>query len=95
MVRMEDLDFELAETIRTLQQDIVSLRSEAELNRISFKAMQGLSKPLFDSEFANMRGQLRDVGRQLIEVCDNLQQLFDKESAERRKDSGIFRSKID
>jgi hypothetical protein len=55
MVRMEDLDFELAETIRTLQNDILSLRAESELNRISFKAMQGLSKTLFDTEFTNMR----------------------------------------
>jgi hypothetical protein len=52
MVRMQDLDFELAETLRTMQTDILGLQGEAELNRISFKAMQGLSKPLFDSEFA-------------------------------------------
>ena len=63
MVRMEDLDFELTETLRTMQSDILALQGETELSRISFKAMQGLSKPLFDSEFAHMRGQLKDVGR--------------------------------
>jgi hypothetical protein len=39
MVRMEDLDFELAETLRTMQSDILALQGETEVNRISFRAM--------------------------------------------------------
>jgi hypothetical protein len=72
-----------------------SLLQETEALRALFRVLQGLSKEGVDNDLKIMRTEVREATHSLIEMCDNLQALFEMDCKDRRKDRAEMGSNLD
>lgn len=77
LIGLNELDSEVTDQLHHFQNEINELKVETDSLRNLFRHLRGLTKDQHDADLGHMRGEVRHVSRQLIEMCDNLQSLFE------------------
>ena len=80
LIGFNELDSEVADVIKKGVKDVDYLLMETESLRALYRDLVGLSKNKVDQDLANMRTEVRQGIRSLIEVSDNIQSLINYES---------------
>jgi parvulin-like peptidyl-prolyl isomerase len=72
LIGLGELDPEVTDLLKRLTKDVDSLKVETDSLRHLHRVLRGLSKEQVERDLTSMRSEVRQVGRQLIEMCDNL-----------------------
>ena len=85
-----ELDPEVTDLLKKYQSEIDELKVETDSLRNLFRIVRGLSKEKVDTDFLNMKKEIWNASHSLIEVCDNIQLLFEQDQKQRLQDRTTF-----
>lgn len=69
----------MTDLLRKYQCEIDELKVETDSLRNLFRMLRGLSKEKYDADFLHMKKEIWNASHSIMEVCDNIQLLFDQD----------------